>query len=261
MPDAVLASVGLPTQRPDTDAEADAGSAADPVAKAKAARVAQAGLPVPAPSKIAALTLDAVESLQNREAPADSGPALRTETISGESADVLATRILKSVRSYREDLPGRSRAPSTEFAVAALESPDRSRRERDGGVTLSFGERSAAVDYSGGPQIEEGDGSPSLPFELLLDAEFTNMGVQVGAFLRLSTATRYINNAMLLAPEVLTRDKAAIVPTDTPDGRIFRARFGPFTDMDAATACGLLEGKGMDCYPIEERDWSGAIRP
>ena len=86
-------------------------------------------------------------------------------------------------------------------------------------------------------------------------------GVQVGAFLRLSTATRYVNNAMLLAPEILTRDKAAILPSETPSGRVYRARFGPFNEASANTACGLLEAKGMDCFPIRENKWTGAIRP
>ncbi|MGF1455428.1 MAG: D-alanyl-D-alanine carboxypeptidase [Alphaproteobacteria bacterium] len=115
----------------------------------------------------------------------------------------------------------------------------------------------------------EGDGRPSAHFEELAELAAraagrrgpAQIGIQVGAFLRLSTATRYLENAMAVVPAVLKQDNAAIVQSDTESGPIFRARFGPFSAQDAEEACGLLEAKGMDCFAVEDNAWDRAIRP
>ncbi len=116
----------------------------------------------------------------------------------------------------------------------------------------------------------EGDGRPSARFERLAElaalaasrgSSATQIGIQIGAFLRISTAKRYIENAMAVVPTVLRRNNAAIVQSQTESGTIFRARFGPFSAEDAEEACGLLEAKGMDCFSIEDDGWDSVIRP
>ncbi len=254
---AVIAS--LPTPRPDFEAPA---------------------APVPAPTAPVSTTDATVETVAARAAPdlverglapvplserTDLPESTAPDTpLTAEAPDETASRILTALRTNatpeRGDEAGARRTASTDFAVASLETQAAERSRATGrSVVLPFRSDGLGTDVSG-EMIGEGD-ADGVDYSMLMESGPASMGVQVGAFLRLTTATRYINNAMLLAPEVLDRTKAAIVPTETPSGRIFRARFGPFSESDANTACGLLEAKGMDCFPIEESNWSGAIRP
>ncbi len=106
----------------------------------------------------------------------------------------------------------------------------------------------------------QGDGQPLRAIPASAELSATNVGIQIGAFLRMSTATQFIRDAIVLAPEVLDRNKAAILTNDNGDAQVFRARFGPLTEDEANTACGLLEARGMDCFSISAVEWASAIR-
>ncbi|MFP4003852.1 MAG: serine hydrolase, partial [Alphaproteobacteria bacterium] len=52
-------------------------------------------------------------------------------------------------------------------------------------------------------------------------------GVQLGAFTTVELAEIHLDNAERLQPDVLTREKSALVPGDEGSGALYRARFGP----------------------------------
>ncbi len=222
---------------------------------------AVASLPIPAPAAEDDTAEEpALRGPQDTEDAEEDPIAARIAAVLGREEDATDTPSAAEPRT----IPLEERAPALASLMASLESETVARSERYGrSVTLGMsdaGSRSSSLASLMDP-IAEGDGHAD-GYELLLDnPSLRDQGIQIGAFLRLSTANRYIEDAMLLAPGVLTREKAAIVPTDTTTGQIFRARFGPFSEDDANTACGLLEAKGMDCFAIEEKDWAAAIRP
>ncbi len=114
-------------------------------------------------------------------------------------------------------------------------------------------------------EVAQGDGNSENSFQRYADAQSVlsaaDVGIQVGAFLQFSTATRYIDNAMALVPSLLKPEKAGILKIASGRGEVFRARFGPFTGEDAEAACGLLEAKGMECFTIERQPWDEIMRP
>lgn len=156
---------------------------------------------------------------------------------------------------------------TVDLAALNREAAQRRRSVNRSGLTLTLDNAPATSPESASQgtddtaNIGEGDGRPLGNYELLADVQSSGVGIQIGAFLRITTAMRYIQNAITLVPDVLSNNNAAIVQSKTDSGDIFRARFGPFNEDQANTACGLLEARGMECFSVKDDNWDRAIRP
>lgn len=94
---------------------------------------------------------------------------------------------------------------------------------------------------AGLPIIEQGDQSPPRDW-----------GIQIGAFQSAETAREYLNRAQEAIPTLLNTKDTVILPVETNNGTVYRARFGPISEMDAAQACVTLIDKGFSCFAFSE---------
>jgi hypothetical protein len=83
----------------------------------------------------------------------------------------------------------------------------------------------------------------------------------VGAFRQFAQANLHIQHAKRIASGAIPANRAAIVPARTPSGQIYRVRFGPLSEDQVDGACVKLKAQGLDCFPIQDENWSAAIRP
>lgn len=98
------------------------------------------------------------------------------------------------------------------------------------------------------PVIEQGDQSPPRDW-----------GIQVGAFEQAETAREYLTKAFEATPHLLSSRDGIVMPLETETGTIYRARFGPISEMDAAQACVSLIEKGFSCFAFSGgTDWTRA---
>ncbi len=87
-------------------------------------------------------------------------------------------------------------------------------------------------------------------------------GVQLGAFTSRELAEAHLDNAERLQPDVLTRERSALVPKDDGSGSrgLYRAIFGPMDEAQAKATCEKLRAGGMHCFAMETDEWGQAVR-
>lgn len=76
-------------------------------------------------------------------------------------------------------------------------------------------------------------------------------GVQVGAFRRQDAAVDHLNDAMKLAPAMLTNARMAVHQGTDDKGTIYRARFVGLTETSARQACLKLRQKSVACIALK----------
>lgn len=114
------------------------------------------------------------------------------------------------------------------------------------GTAVELASNSAADELgndieTGLPIIEQGDQSPPRDW-----------GIQIGAFKSAETAREYLNKAQAATPKLLSAKDTIILPVETNAGTVYRARFSPISEMDAAQACVTLIDKGFSCFAFSE---------
>lgn len=85
-------------------------------------------------------------------------------------------------------------------------------------------------------------------------------GIQIGAFLELRTADHHIDSAVAVAPDLLQRPLAAIMPLRSEGDLLYRVRFGPMDQQTAVDACAALKSRSMTCFTMPEANWLEAMR-
>jgi len=74
--------------------------------------------------------------------------------------------------------------------------------------------------------------------------------IQVGAFRSFALADRAVTTATDKVPALLTDTEIVIVPTQTADGTLYRARLGGLDRLRATEACSQLKLRGIGCFVI-----------
>ncbi|MEQ8348261.1 MAG: D-alanyl-D-alanine carboxypeptidase family protein [Sneathiellaceae bacterium] len=125
-----------------------------------------------------------------------------------------------------------------------------------GGTAFSSGlalGRDAAIG-----QVEQGDASddaaPAGPTRLVAARPATpsdgSWAIQVGAFRGLDSARRRAADAASRAPGLLSTDQVRIMPLDTQQGRLYRARLIGLTQRSAVDACRRLVTRDFSCITL-----------
>lgn len=74
--------------------------------------------------------------------------------------------------------------------------------------------------------------------------------IQVGAFRSFALADRAVTTATDKVPALLTDSEIVIVPTQTADGTLYRARLGGLDRLQATEACSQLKLRGIGCFVV-----------
>ena len=75
-------------------------------------------------------------------------------------------------------------------------------------------------------------------------------GIQVGAFFDAALSQRAIDAAKNRVPDLLVSAPRIVMPVETSQGRMFRARIMGLNEREALAACGRLQASGSDCLPL-----------
>jgi D-alanyl-D-alanine carboxypeptidase len=81
-------------------------------------------------------------------------------------------------------------------------------------------------------------------------------GVQIGVFGLEDVAIQRLNAAATRAPEILQNVIRAVVPVEVDNRTIYRARIGPYREVEAESACGVLQQRGVSCFTVVQQEWS-----
>ncbi|MFW6027361.1 MAG: serine hydrolase [bacterium] len=163
-------------------------------------------------------------------------------------------------------------ASGAERRVAATASPDGSRSDparliEEGDGQVGTDDLAGQLPASSDEQNDSGDNAVRLasagPAASHMGASLlapTQWGVQLGAFTSIQLAEVHLDNAERLQPDVLTREKSALLPKQDGSGKLYRARFGPMDEAEARAACEKLKAGGMHCFALAADDWGEAVR-
>lgn len=80
-------------------------------------------------------------------------------------------------------------------------------------------------------------------------------GVQIGVFGLEDVAVQRLNAAATRAPEILQNVILAVVPVEVDNRTIYRARIGPYREVEAESACGVLQQRGVSCFTVVQQEW------
>ncbi len=80
-------------------------------------------------------------------------------------------------------------------------------------------------------------------------------GVQIGVFGLEDVAIQRLNAAATRAPEILQNVILAVVPVEVDNRTIYRARIGPYREIEAESACGVLQQRGVSCFTVVQQEW------
>lgn len=79
-------------------------------------------------------------------------------------------------------------------------------------------------------------------------------GIQIGAYMSPTAAETRLEEARGVLPKLLADTPWAVIPVSTDGAVFYRARFGPFTEDEAADACDALGPYGFKCFKVPPED-------
>jgi hypothetical protein len=80
-------------------------------------------------------------------------------------------------------------------------------------------------------------------------------GVQIGVFGLEDVAIQRLNSAATQAPEIVQNVILAVIPLEVDNRTIYRARIGPYREIEAESACGVLQQRGVSCFTVIQQEW------
>ncbi len=88
-------------------------------------------------------------------------------------------------------------------------------------------------------------------------------GIQIGAYISAASAETRLEEARASLPALLSNTPWAVIPVSTDGATFYRARFGPFNEVDAENACKALGPHGFKCFkvPPEQLSSLNALPP
>ncbi len=129
-------------------------------------------------------------------------------------------------------------AQHEERTMAALEGKDPSPAENQLVASLSP------------PPLE------SLSFKARLTDPQAFYAIQIGAYRVRDIAVQRLNAAAARSTDLFRDVMMAIVPIDVNGTTIYRARIGPYRELEAVNTCSTLQQQGVTCFTIVQDDWS-----
>ena len=96
--------------------------------------------------------------------------------------------------------------------------------------------------------------NPSRMIQRLSDNE-AFYGIQIGAYGIQELAVQRLNSAASKAPELFQGVVFAVLPVEIQNRTVYRARIGPYREVEAAAACSILQNKGIACNSVVQQSW------
>ena len=96
--------------------------------------------------------------------------------------------------------------------------------------------------------------NPSRMIQRLSDNE-AFYGIQIGAYGIQELAVQRLNSAAAKAPELFKGVVFAVLPVEIQNRTVYRARIGPYREVEAAAACSILQNKGIACNSVVQQSW------
>ncbi len=85
-------------------------------------------------------------------------------------------------------------------------------------------------------------------------------GVQVGAYQVRDIAVQRLNIAAARAADRLRDVLMAVIPVDINGNTVYRARIGPYRELEAQNTCEVLVKEGVSCFTVIQENWASLIQ-